>query len=64
MKTLGGTTSKNSSKGGLAMDFVNLLGLSDIFFTIYMWWRNEVKHSTTNDLQNNDMDLITSLEHN
>jgi hypothetical protein len=31
MKTMGGTVFKNSSKGGLAMDFVNLLGLSDIF---------------------------------
>jgi hypothetical protein len=31
MKTMGGTTFQNSSKGGLAMDFVNLLGLSDNF---------------------------------
>jgi hypothetical protein len=31
MKTMGATTFKNSSKGGLAMDFVNLLGQSDIF---------------------------------
>ncbi len=28
---MGGTTLKNSSKGGLATEFVNLLGLSGIF---------------------------------